>query len=111
MIRTEVFIFFFIFSLFIGSCIQAKFKKQFVNSPQEAQIKYTDVNPSEPEQIKMQKPKSLKALVDYGLCKQECKRKRDQESTGQYVQWLREELKYAEEQLRSKENEQQSGNI
>ncbi|KAL7073017.1 hypothetical protein ACQ4LE_007679 [Meloidogyne hapla] len=92
--------------LIIALYTHAKVRKQFVYSPQEPQAK--SVDSLAPEQIKMQKPKSLKAMVDYGLCKQECKRKRDQESTGQYVQWLREELRFAEEQLRAQESQQQS---
>nr|CAD2176797.1 unnamed protein product [Meloidogyne enterolobii] len=99
----NIFIILFI-TLIIGICTEAKIRKQFVDSPQEPQAKSVDLNLH--EQIKIQKPKSLKAMVDYGLCKQECKRKRDQESTGQYAQWLREELKFAEEQLRTQENQQ-----
>uniref|UniRef100_A0A915N1K2 Uncharacterized protein n=2 Tax=Meloidogyne TaxID=189290 RepID=A0A915N1K2_MELJA len=101
----NIFIILFI-TLIIGICTEAKIRKQFVDSPQEPQAKSVDANLQGTEQIKIQKPKSLKAMVDYGICKQECKRKRDQESTGQYAQWLREELKFAEEQLRAQENQQ-----
>ncbi|KAI1718504.1 hypothetical protein Ddc_09557 [Ditylenchus destructor] len=54
----------------------------------------------------LHKPKSLKVLSAYDVCKQECKRQRDQESEKEYVDRLREELKFAEEQLLQKAKEQ-----
>ncbi|KAI1720257.1 hypothetical protein DdX_05641 [Ditylenchus destructor] len=54
----------------------------------------------------LHKPKSLKILSAYDVCKQECKKQRDQESEKEYVDRLREELKFAEEQLLQKAKEQ-----
>jgi len=49
--------------------------------------------------IKVQKVKAIHAMTEYELCKQECRRKRDMESTKEYVDVLREELHLAERQL------------
>jgi len=53
------------------------------------------------------KPKSLKILSSYEVCKQECRRQRDQESEKEYVERLRDELKFAEEQLALQQKERE----
>jgi len=55
----------------------------------------------------LKKPKTLKMMTSYDLCKQECKRQRDQQSTKDYVTQLREELRMAEEQERLIEQQSQ----
>jgi len=55
----------------------------------------------------IQKPKSLKILSSYEVCKQECRRQRDQESEKEYVERLREELRFAEEQLTLQQKERE----
>ncbi|KAL3123417.1 hypothetical protein niasHT_004589 [Heterodera trifolii] len=59
------------------------------------------------QQQKVRKPKSLKALTEYELCKQECRRKRDQESANEYIDYLREELRLAEERVEAEALQQQ----
>uniref|UniRef100_A0A915E1H2 Uncharacterized protein n=1 Tax=Ditylenchus dipsaci TaxID=166011 RepID=A0A915E1H2_9BILA len=56
----------------------------------------------------LRKPKTFKTLSAYDVCKQECRRQRDEESEKEYVERLRDELKFAEEQLivQQKEREQ-----
>lgn len=48
----------------------------------------------------VKKPKTLKVLTAYDQCKQECKRKRDEEKANEYVTHLRQELNRAEEALK-----------
>ena len=69
-------------------------------------------NQENPEQreslVSRHKPKHFKVLTAYDVCKQECRRIRDQESERTYVERLREELRLAEEQLKFKESAQNS---
>uniref|UniRef100_A0A183BMR1 Secreted protein n=1 Tax=Globodera pallida TaxID=36090 RepID=A0A183BMR1_GLOPA len=62
-----------------------------------------------PKVPKLRKPKSLKAITEYELCKQECIRKRDQESVNEYIDYLREELRLAEERAQTEAQQQQYG--
>ena len=63
--------------------------KRVDNPPPEAPILPEQVQAGQSATIgghqihKLKKPKSLKTITDYELCKQECKRKRDQESMGE----------------------------
>jgi len=54
----------------------------------------------------LKKPKSLKVMTSYDMCKQECRKMRDQQSTKEYVAQLREELQIAEEHERLMEQQQ-----
>jgi len=49
--------------------------------------------------VKIQKVKAIKAMTEYEICKQECRKKRDMQSNREYVDVLREELRLAEQQL------------
>jgi len=57
------------------------------------------------------KPKSLKVLTTYDVCKAECRKARDQETAKEYVDRLKEELRLAEEHERLLAQQQQQAEL
>jgi len=57
------------------------------------------------------KPKSLKVMSAYDVCKAECRKARDQESAKEYVERLKEELRQAEDHERLLAQQQQQADL